>query len=48
MDQVYLPGKIRDRIQDLMKTRKVTQAELAAKNWLLGKCAEPLHQRQNG
>ena len=31
MDQVYLPGKIRDRIQDLMKTRKVTQAELAAK-----------------
>ena len=31
MDQVYLPGKIRDRIQDLMKPRKVTQAELAAK-----------------
>ena len=31
MDQVYLPGKIRDRIQDLMKSRKVTQAELAAK-----------------
>lgn len=31
MDQVYLPGKIRDRIQDLMKSRRVTQAELAAK-----------------
>ena len=31
MDQVYLPGKIRDRIQDLMKSRKVMQAELAAK-----------------
>ena len=31
MDQVYLPGKIRNRIQDLMKSRKVTQAELAAK-----------------
>lgn len=31
MDQVYLPGKIRDRIQYLMKSRKVTQAELAAK-----------------
>ena len=41
MDQVYLPGKIRDRIQDLMKSRKVTQAELAEK-------IEPLHQRQNG
>ena len=26
---VYLPGKIRDRIQDLMKSHKVTQAELA-------------------
>ena len=31
MEQVYLPGKIRDRIQDLMKSRKVTQAELAAR-----------------
>lgn len=30
-ETVYLPGKIRDRIQDLMKSRKVTQAELAAK-----------------
>ena len=28
---VYLPGKIRDRIQDLMKSRKVTQAELATR-----------------
>ena len=28
---VYLPGKIRDRIQDLMKSRKITQAELATK-----------------
>ena len=31
MEQVYLPGKIRDRIQDLMKSRKVTQAELATR-----------------
>lgn len=31
MEQVYLPGKIRDRIQDLMKSRKVTQTELAAR-----------------
>ena len=30
-ENVYLPGKIRDRIQDLMKSRKVTQAELAAR-----------------
>ena len=30
-ETVYLPGKIRDRIQDLMKSRKVTQAELATK-----------------
>lgn len=30
-ETVYLPGKIRDRIQDLMKSRKVTQAELAAR-----------------
>ena len=28
---VYLPGKIRDRIQDLMKSHKVTQAELATR-----------------
>ena len=25
-ENVYLPGKIRDRIQDLMKANKVTQA----------------------
>lgn len=31
MEQVYLPGKIRDRIQDLVKSRKVTQIELAAR-----------------
>ena len=31
MEQVYLPGKIRDRIQDLMKFRKITQAELATR-----------------
>ena len=29
--RVYLPGKIRDRIQDLMKSRKITQAELATR-----------------
>lgn len=31
MEQIYLPGKIRDCIQDLMKFRKVTQAEFAAR-----------------
>ena len=31
MEQVFLQGKIRDRIQDLMKSHKVTQAELAAR-----------------
>ena len=30
-ENVYLPGKIRDRIQDLMKSHKVTQAELATR-----------------
>ena len=30
-ETVYLPCKIRDRIQDLMKSRKITQAELAAR-----------------
>ena len=30
-ESVYLPGKIRDRIQDLMKSNKVTQAELATR-----------------
>lgn len=29
MDQVFLPGTIRDRIKDLMKSKKMTQAELA-------------------
>ena len=31
MDQVFLPGTIRDRIKDLMKSRKMTQAELAVR-----------------
>lgn len=30
-ENVYPPGKIRNRIQDLMKSRKVTQAELATR-----------------
>ena len=30
-ENVYLPGKIRDRIQDLMKSHKVTQLELATR-----------------
>lgn len=29
MDQFFLPGTIRDRIKDLMKSKKMTQAELA-------------------
>lgn len=31
MEQVFLHGKTRDRIQDLMKSHKVAQAELAAR-----------------
>ena len=31
MEQVFLQGKIHNRIQDLMKSHKVTQAELAAR-----------------
>lgn len=30
-ENVYPPGKIRNCIQDLMKSRKVTQAELATR-----------------
>ena len=30
-ESVFLPAAVRDRIWDLMKSRKVTQAELAAK-----------------
>ena len=30
-ENVYPPGKIRNRIQDLMKSRKVTQAELVTR-----------------
>lgn len=41
MEQTYLPGAIRDRIQDLMKSRKVTQAELAAR---IG-CSESMMSR---
>lgn len=31
MDQFFLPGTIRDRIKDLMKSMKMTQAELAVR-----------------
>ena len=31
MDQVFLPGTIRDRIKDLMKSSKIKQAELAVR-----------------
>ncbi len=30
MEQVYLPGTVRERIQELLKEHKITQAELAA------------------
>ncbi len=30
MERKYLSGNIRDRLQDLMKKRKITQSELAA------------------
>ena len=31
MEYAYLPGTVRERIQDLIKERKITQAELADK-----------------
>ena len=31
MSDTYLPGDTRQRIQDLIKNRKITQAELAEK-----------------
>ena len=31
MPQAYLPGDTRQRIQDLIKNQKITQAELAEK-----------------
>ena len=31
MERKYLSGSIRDRLQDLMKERKITQSELATK-----------------
>ena len=31
MEQPYLPGKIRDRIKDLMRSPKITQAVLAVR-----------------
>ena len=31
MDLVFLPGTIRDRIKDLMKSKRMTQAGLAAR-----------------
>ena len=30
MEQTYLPGTIRERVQDQIKERKITQGELAA------------------
>ena len=29
MEQAYLPGTIRERIQDLLKERHITQSQLA-------------------
>ena len=34
MSQTWLPGDTRQRIQDLIKNRKITQAELAEKDGL--------------
>ena len=30
MEQTYLPGTVRERVQDQIKERKITQGELAA------------------
>ncbi len=47
-ESVFLPAAVRDRIWDLLKERKVTQAELAARIGCSESFAEPLHQRQDG
>ena len=42
-ESVYLPGKIRDRIQDLMKSHKVTQSELATRIGCPSSSQAPYH-----
>ena len=46
MEQEYLPGDTpQQRLQDLMKEYKITQAELAFKNWRCGKFHQPFPKR---
>ena len=45
METTYLPGTIRERIQDLMKERKVTQSQLAAS---IGTTASTLNRFLSG
>ena len=41
MERKYLSGNIRERLQDLMKERKITQSELAAKlEWMSAHSAD--------
>ena len=48
MEYAYLPGTVRERIQDLIKERKITQAELADKNRYVRWRTQPLSERQDG
>ena len=41
MEGAYLPGNIRQRMQELMKEHKITQAQLATRSY------QPVCQRQN-
>ncbi len=43
MKQTYLPGTVRERIQDLMKGKKMTQADLAKRIGINRKHVKPFH-----
>ena len=47
MERKYLSGNIRERLQDLMKERKITQSELAAKNWNGCQHTQQIYQQCN-
>ena len=44
MERVYLPGTVRQRIQDQLKERKITQGELAAAIGMAESCNRACRQ----
>ena len=47
MEGAYLPGNIRQRIQELMKEHKITQAQLATPHRQHRERHQPVCQRQD-